>query len=58
MIGCGINYFTRTSYTISQGSITLQINPLCFHVKAACIFNSLKLGQAVFSEFLDIFDFN
>lgn len=25
--------FTRTSYTISQGSITLQINPLFFHVK-------------------------
>ena len=57
--------FTRTSYTISRGSITLQEfpvirrdNPLFFQVKTARIFNSLNLGQAVFTELPEFSDFN
>ena len=60
-----LRHFTRTSYTISRGSITLQEfpviikdNPLFFQVKTARIFNSLNLGQAVFTELPEFSDFN
>ena len=53
VIGCGI-YFTRTSYTIAQGSITWR--ELLFSlVKTEWIFNSLNLIRTVFSAFFQTF---